>query len=1122
MAVDVSYTVPVGGSVYAGRVAPVVAAFLAALDTIQGNVVAAPAPAPAPPLSVGAQMATLSLRSEGAALTAAPYSATIFPARGAVPAGSIVASSSDNTLRGAILSAWDDGSAAVVVCSGQATVSSGGTDSVPINVATGSAGPSLGTGAIAALVSSVAVNFQGSYGSVSLTSFGSPERTWWATPGTICARYRLAAPTPGTTALEAVIDIQAWSDRALVEVVIENSKFNAAASTTSTKPTAGSYTGATVSVNGSTIATVSSSASPQTTHDAFRAWYAAGWVGAGNPALRATQLHTELQEHPLLFRCDQAATFSMATYASDAYAVWGIGRHRASMGATGDDDTLGAIPAWEARALQSGDYRAWKATEASALSILSYSINTRDSVTGAVPHSAVMPQKVQDSFWANWPSNTAGPAFEVAHQPAVGLMAFLSRPSPVFIELAQKVGTWTATNYGTRDLKNNMDEGALGIDDCTGIIGNQQLRSKGRGIRNLLHAAWLSPSSHPWRAGGIEWLDRNVRYLKAYTSNSKFVLGALWEGEPDAPVSLTPGLAGQNSSMWMLHVVIPEVHKLAESQILASISSARQIEADAVADAIALQPVRWINEQTNGGWRFLTYRTRQGSSGSMTTYTTWGAQRAADVTTGAPSAVTGQWGGDVIGDETSWSAIEALGFQTTAYQNTTYTADFWNALAASVERGVSAASGDAATAWQTMISGITNLAAWRAPFGSNPKASAVPRTGLAPAWMSSAPLNQYVALSGTSGAGGSAVDAYSTFIIGADLKARIAIAGGHGNSSDNRVSQCDVSVNVPGGFTVLSAASLERPFRPGDGGTLPADSAYYFDNAGGTVNPKPGSRHTYPVMMLLDEVGQRIFAIGYFATYPNASCWNLIDVFNLATNQWDAPDTWPRTGTATARTEFSGILLGNVFHDKLANLAYWKTDNYLWRLNLATGVRTQVAASFDVVGGSGYGGFDVLGRFPGFSRSRNEFFSLQYGNGIDGGSTLAAGRVRNPSSGSPLPDTITFNASAALTDLQNCRPWYVQPEFDELRGLYVVTGGGVGNTVGSLVTTDWTKVFEIVPNSGTAWDVQVATLSSTAVLPGTVPPEGLQGRHRYIQRGGVGGFLVLARASANLHFNRKT
>jgi hypothetical protein len=390
----------------------------------------------------------------------------------------------------------------------------------------------------------------------------------------------------------------------------------------------------------------------------------------------------------------------------------------------------------------------------------------------------------------------------------------------------------------------------------------------------------------------------------------------------------------------------------------------------------------------------------------------------------------------------------------------------------------------------------------------------------APTWMSSAAINRYTDIPGTSGAGGTAINAYSGMLLGQDLKLRIALAGGHGDSSDNRVAQIDLSVNAPTGWTTLSAASLNKP---SPAGSLARNAAYYYDDAGGTTNPKPGSRHTYSNMTALDEVGNRIFAVGYFATYPDASIWNLIDAFDLGTNTWASPDTWPRTGTATGRTEFSGIVSGFVYHDKTANLVYWKSDNFLWRLNLATGVRTQLSSLFDTVSGFGYGGWEALGRYPiAFSVGRNEFFSLQWGNGQGVGTGLTAGRILNPSSGSPTFNSITLASSAGLTALQACKPWYASMSYDELRSRYVFTAGGNGDDVGSITSTDWTKVFEIVPNGTTTWDVVQATFASTAVLPGSVPLNGIHGRMQYIQRGGIGGFVVLANASDTLKFYRTT
>ena len=75
---------------------------------------------------------------------------------------------------------------------------------------------------------------------------------------------------------------------------------------------------------------------------ATRLTYASMWVG-GDPGLRVTQAHADLQLHPLLFKCDRAGG-DMSKYASDAYRPWGTGRQRATgMGAGGDHASIGVL-----------------------------------------------------------------------------------------------------------------------------------------------------------------------------------------------------------------------------------------------------------------------------------------------------------------------------------------------------------------------------------------------------------------------------------------------------------------------------------------------------------------------------------------------------------------------------------------------------------------------------------------------------------------------------------------------------------------------------------------------------------------------------------------------------------
>lgn len=668
-------------------------------------------------LTVGAQIATLSVTSESGS-GSRPYAATVLPLRGEVPSGSHVTNAT-GTEAGAILSTHSDGSAAVVVFASMASA----TGTVPLHVSTGTPPSVMTTAAIAAQVTSVSV-FLGAYGTASLTSFGSPERTWWATANTICCRYRVAAPSPGSTSMEAVIDIHAWSDRALVEVVVENCKMVTA---TPTKPASAGYASATVSINGGTpIVTVNSADMPtEAAHSAFRGWYASGWVGAGSPGLRVTQLHSELQLHPLLFKCDQSSTYDMANYASDAYTPWGTGRQRATgMGSAGAHDSVGPLPMWEARALQSGDYRAWKATETSALALLGYNINYRDSTTGLPPTFAQLQvNNVSQNGYTSgdpqfWPSqSSAAMSWVSSHHPAAGLMAFVSRPSPVFIELAQKVAVWNGTYTVT----------GAGSPLTTGVFSGLNFEARARAwcIRSLAHSIFLTPDSHPWKTSAKTSLTQNVTALTAFTTDTKAKLNLMWLGTPASPssqynVKPTGAAFGTSSMQQAFHLV--EVHKAASAKLL---TGADQTALESLADWMATWPARWINEQPNGGWRYISIGLAMGRNPTtIDSPTTWTAMRAYSATD-TPASVSGTWMTATLDEPAAfaadWTADTGGG--------TSYPAYFWSALVASVERGVSGST----TAWNTVLNNVTSLDTWRTGFATAPQWGSTPKNPPAPA-----------------------------------------------------------------------------------------------------------------------------------------------------------------------------------------------------------------------------------------------------------------------------------------------------------------------------------------------------------------------------------------------------
>jgi hypothetical protein len=675
-------------------------------------------------------LSTLTLHGTG---TNVPYMATVYPLEGAVPSGQILGSPDDPTLRSSVLSTWPDGSASVVVLAGQTTVS--GTKSVRLRP-TVSSDPALTTAAITSkFTTGITVNFGA--GDQTLNTWTSPDWIWWSNSQVICARYRMSITGMGS--MEAVIDVHAFAGgRAFVEVVIENSSLDPAtaiASNTATWPIAQTYTGATVKVNGATIGTANSSDSPSgTTHQAFRGWYCSGWVG-GDPSIEVTHDTASMQQHPLFYKIEKASTVDLtATYGSDAYTPWYWGRYSHSMAGTGDVPHIGPLPRWEAQYLQSGDRSARKAVIASVLGLLTWNLHYRhvtksrplefadtygkNFAGGTFPRTASSPFGIYTDTDAHW---------DALHQPAAGLMAFLCRPSPCFIEMAQKIAAFNA----------------LSDDKNTQIFG-EYFNGRGRAwaFRNLAHAVFLTPTMggagtafSTWRTGAVSNLASNVTYLLRWPQNTaEDKLNIMWDYSPDPSVPRgqstyrdASGADGVNmQSVWYHHFAAVEVHKTREAKIL---SGSAQTDIGTLADWFLLQAPRWINEQPGGGWRYIAIGTVTGSvdgsnSTGMGQPATWGQARALRFT-GDPPTVAGPFYTRDQSDPTPWTnpawtleTYTAVGYQ--------YTKPFWSALVAAVERGTPGAE----AAWATIndaTNGLTTIAAFRNYAQIDPRHNSWPR-----------------------------------------------------------------------------------------------------------------------------------------------------------------------------------------------------------------------------------------------------------------------------------------------------------------------------------------------------------------------------------------------------------
>jgi hypothetical protein len=656
-----------------------------------------------------------------------PYMATVFPLEGVVPSGQSLVSAQDASLRGSVLSTWPDGSAAVMVVAGETSLSANTTKSLSLSV-TSTAGTPLTAARIAQLVNSISCNF-GSHGSAALSNFSAPERVWWANPSVICARYR--API-GSGGLEAVIDIHAFatSSRAFVEVVIENGRIDANAASPAA-PSNKTYSGATVVVNGSTIATVSSASggAPRSRmgagysggHEAFRAWYTSTWVG-GDPAVEVTHDAASLQAHPWFWRYLEPTNKNLQSFYSqsyDTYVPWALCRIRApGMASGGDDEQIAMFTEEQCDYIHSGDRYARRAVIATGLAFHSLNFNWRHSGSGAyngqVPaRSQLTGKSSADGGQGNWPRISTEPrygggSFDGSHIPATTLIPFLCQPSPCFIELAQKEFAWNHTNYGS----------------TTGWHEYDQVRSRAWRSRNYAIATWLTPDADAARKAEYRAvLGINATNLQRFFGKSWNTLGVMWQYGPDniedgrwpdGTNILEPSFQHWFCAMSWNAIALTKVARGADGTAWNSL-----------ADQIARLPVRIVNEAVGGEWRkqgiTLYVGTLGANRSALTQPASHSAQQLFGVQGTPPAQSSGTWlnGYPDAGGTNNWQTMpeDNIPFG--------YSAQFFSALSIAVERGVTGAE----QAWAKVVTngGISNFGLWRTRLRSTQRFNRYPR-----------------------------------------------------------------------------------------------------------------------------------------------------------------------------------------------------------------------------------------------------------------------------------------------------------------------------------------------------------------------------------------------------------
>lgn len=350
-------------------------------------------------------------------------------------------------------------------------------------------------------------------------------------------------------------------------------------------------------------------------------------------------------------------------------------------------------------------------------------------------------------------------------------------------------------------------------------------------------------------------------------------------------------------------------------------------------------------------------------------------------------------------------------------------------------------------------SGVPDTFTLATEFIASSQAIAWPAVKSRPAWVEALPLltwaevpntSYQTAMSGYSATGKIGITAYSgAFVTHTGIG---FFGGGHSDYDGNEVLYCDLSAATPQTVVLRGRSS-------------PAANNVTHGSDG-----RPVSRHTAGHIHYISSLN-RMMAFGGFAMASNANGFTNVDAFNMATNEWDAANTW----TATPDQD-------NVSHwackDKFENLYYQSTANSnLYRWNKASNTWTNLG-----------------------SRSAYNY---------DACAVLDPVRNRIIRLGSS-PARFDLDSSAAETSVT-----------------FSGVGGGTGQSTSAIwcpdrntiLTKPWsgTTVYEIDPATFT---VSTLSVSGTPTAPDTPAYGNLYGRFNYIESLGL---VVMAPAySSNL------
>lgn len=341
-----------------------------------------------------------------------------------------------------------------------------------------------------------------------------------------------------------------------------------------------------------------------------------------------------------------------------------------------------------------------------------------------------------------------------------------------------------------------------------------------------------------------------------------------------------------------------------------------------------------------------------------------------------------------------------------------------------------------------------------------------------PAWLAGAPLMQWVPILGTSGAGGSIIDAFSGFTV-VGTKLYVLAAAGHTDGPDNRVVSIDLGADAPAWSTRIAASVSSQ-----------TDVRHYTDN-------KPSARHTYDNGFYVPAL-DRVFLVGCTYAYGAGNNYAAVDAYQVTGNAWDYPGTTyadvpEGDGSGKRGAAFDGTAIwSNTLRKFVPSTNTW-TNPITTRV---TGTDAPLPLSYD--------------------STRGQLFGITSRSG-----SLVASRT--PVAGTQ-EFTVSFNASAALTQFTADQGWYAGMDYDPVNDFFWWYAGQTFDTSGNVLSNVPGRIYQIKPANSGNWDISLPTIAGTT--PGSSPAggQGTNGRIKYIPA--LKGFALLTKKADNIYFCR--